>query len=515
MEVLERSRPSDSLLRIGDVFTPLKWGEFAVQEFGLIGKWMDGATVFDPTMGEGNLLEALIKFGLKQGVPLEELPTERLFGNELNTGHFETALEKFQVRYGLDMRANFSNCDLLALDERAYDIIFGNPPWQNFVDLPEGYKERIKKDFLKYDLVGNRQALLLGGSRIDLAALIIQRSIGDFLKPNGEAIFFMPLSLLLNDGANRHFRTFRVGNTDFSVGKVFDFNDEDVFGGIATRYCLAHFERDRKVSYPVDYKRIQGGVWSDFSASPVFHPTDPWSITKGDERESIDTMEPIILKKESTPRQGVNTCGANDVFFFEECISEDEKHFRLTSKEGVVSILPKKYVFPLVVSKDFKEDGTQPSKWVLLPYHPNGKALNWSDVEREPALRTYLLLHRTALENRKGTMLNANMKRGFWWALLGVGEYNFFPFKIIWEAYGKTQFRPRIFTGRWQANQSLQAFIPLKTLEEANRVLALLNNRSVEDYLLSLKMEGTMNWAQPGKIRKLIRFEEEELTLFG
>jgi hypothetical protein len=505
---------SDNLLRIGDVFTPLKWGEFAVREFGLFDKWMGGATVFDPTMGEGNLLEALIKLGLKQGVPISELPTENLFGNELNTRHYETALQKFNTQFGLDMSSNFTNCDLLSLTEKKYDLVFGNPPWQNFVDLPEGYKKRIKKDFLKYDLVGSRQALLLGGSRIDLAALIIQRSIADFLMPKGEGVFFMPLSLLLNDGANRHFRTFRVGSTDFSVEKVFDFNDEDVFGGIATRYCLAHFKRDTKITYPVDFKRIKEGKWADFAASPVFHPTDPWSITSGDERDAIDAMEPIVLKQESTPRQGVNTCGANDVFFFEACVSEDEKHFRLTSKEGIESVLPKKYVFPLVVTKDFKEDNTQPSKWVLLPYHPNGKALSWSDIERDPALRDYLLLHKTALENRKGTMLNANMKRGFWWALLGVGEYNFFPFKIIWEAYGKAQFRPRIFSGRWQANQSLQAFIPLKTLEEAKRVLALLNNKCVEDYLLSLKMEGTMNWAQPGKIKKLIRFEEEELTLF-
>jgi len=27
-------------------------------------------------------------------------------------------------------------------------------------------------------------------------------------------------------------------------------------------------------------------------------------------------------------------------------------------------------------------------------------------------------------------------------------------------------------------------------------------------------MEGTMNWAQPGKIKKIIKFEEESLTLF-
>jgi len=414
----------------------------------------------------------------------------------------------------LDMRDNFTNCDLLSLEEKEYDLIFGNPPWQNFVDLPDGYKERIKKDFLKYDLVGSRQALLLGGSRIDIAALMIQRSIADFLKPKGEAVFFMPLSLLLNDGANRHFRTFKVGRTDFAIDKVFDFNDEDVFGGIATRYCLAHFKRDRKGTFPVDYHRTENGDWKQYAASPVFHPTDPWSITSGDARDAIDAMQPIVLKQESTPRQGVNTCGANDVFFFEECVSEDERHFRLCSKKGSEVILPKKYIFPLIVTKDFKEDGMQPSKWVLLPYYPNGKALSWSDIEREPALKNYLLLHKSALETRKGTMLNANMKRGFWWALLGVGEYNFFPFKIVWEAYGKAQFRPRIFTGEWQANQSLQAFIPVRTQPEAERILSLLSDRSVEDYLLSLKMEGTMNWAQPGKIKKLLRFEEEELTLF-
>ena len=89
------------------------------------------------------------------------------------------------------------------------------------------------------------------------------------------------------------------------------------------------------------------------------------------------------------------------------------------------------------------------------------------------------------------------------------------PYKVVWEAYGKKEFNPIIFEGMWQANQSLQAFIPTRTIVEARDILQKLKNPAIEAYLLSLKMEGTMNWAQPGKIKKLIKYKEDGLTLFG
>ncbi|MEM5871726.1 MAG: hypothetical protein QW051_02525 [Candidatus Aenigmatarchaeota archaeon] len=244
---------SDKDLQIGDIFTPIKWGEFAVEKFDPFSKWIKGASIFDPTMGEENLLESLISFGLSKGFSIENLPTNKLFGNELNTQYFNKAISKFKEKYGLDMSQNFTNEDLLRLKPEKYDIIFGNPPWQNFVDLPESYKEQIKSYFFKFDLIGNTQNLLLGGSRIDIAALIIQISIKDFLIQNGEAIIFMPLSLFLNDGANKYFRTYSIGEIKYSVETIFDFNDEDVFGGIATRYGLSHFIRDKNPIFPIPF----------------------------------------------------------------------------------------------------------------------------------------------------------------------------------------------------------------------------------------------------------------------
>jgi len=505
---------SDKNLQIGDVFTPLKWGEFAIVKFDIFSKWINGASVFDPTMGEGNLLEALITYGLSQGLSIRELPTNRLFGNELNTFHFNKALSKFSEKYSLDMSKNFTNEDFLRLTPEKYDIVFGNPPWQNFVDLPESYKEQIKSYFFKFDLIGNSQNLLLGGSRIDIAALIIQIALKDFLIQDGEAIIFMPLSLFLNDGANRNFRTYSIGDVKYSVDSVFDFNDEDVFGGIATRYGLSHFIRDKKPTFPIPYYRNEGGTWNHYIAKPMFHETDPLSIMSNDEGDNFDSIKPLLIKKESSPRQGINTCGANDVYFFDDLTDVNEDLVSVSNKSRDKVILPKKFIYPLITSKEFKGKLSNPSKWVLLPYNKNGKPLEWKQIQQLPELCLYLESNKDILQGRKGVMLNAMLKRGHWWAMLGVGEYNFFQYKVVWEAYGKTTFNPTIFEGSWQANQSLQAFIPVKSLSEADRIQKDLSDKQIENYLLSLKMEGTMNWAQPGKIKKIIRYEEESLTLF-
>jgi hypothetical protein len=105
-------------------------------------------------------------------------------------------------------------------------------------------------------------------------------------------------------------------------------------------------------------------------------------------------------------------------------------------------------------------------------------------------------------------MIQTWRERGYWWALLGVGKYNFSKYKVVWEAYGRKTFEPKIFSGRWQANQSLQAYTPLSNKKEAKRILSALKNPAIEHYLRSLKMDGTMNWAQPGKIRKLFEFSD-------
>lgn len=211
----------------------------------------------------------------------------------------------------------------------------------------------------------------------------------------------MPLSLFLNDGANRNFRTYSIGEVKYSVDAVFDFNDEDVFGGIATRYGLSHFIRDKKPSFPIPYYRNEGGTWNNYIAKPMFHETDPLSIITNSEGDNFDSIQPVIIKKESSPRQGINTCGANDVYFFDELIEVNEDLVSVSNKSRVKMILPKKFIFPLITSKEFKGELSNPSKWVLLPYNKSGKPLEWKQIQQFPELSLYLESNKDILQGRK------------------------------------------------------------------------------------------------------------------
>ena len=487
---------------IGVIFTPIDWASFACSKFDIYNSWINGSTIFDPTMGQGNLLAALIETGRLEGLSIDQMPVQNLFGNELNSEHYEEAIDRFKQDYKVDMKSNFTNSDIFELEPTEYDIIFGNPPWMNFTELPSEYKTKLKSLFIEYDLVENPKKMLLGSSRIDIAALVIQKTISDFLAPNGHAYFFQPLSLLLNDGAHDSFRRYKVKGIDFSVKQVFDFNETSVFPGVSTRHGLVHYRKNELVKYPISYYRCIDNEWLEQHAAPILSSTGPLSVYNKNSPSPLANFKPTHLKKSAKPRQGINTSGANSIFFFNSYEDIDTDTCRLNK----TILLPKIFVFPLLVAENFKKSSISPKKWVLLPYTQEGKPLEKKTIQSHVLLWNYLKQHQTSLIARKGKMIQTWRDRGYWWALLGVGKYNFAPHKVVWEAYGRRTFEPTIFSGRWQVNQSLQAYIPTGNTPEAKRIQSALKNPVIEDYLHSLKMDGTMNWAQPGKISKLFNF---------
>lgn len=495
---------------LGEVFTPPVWAHFAIEKFGLFDKWMDGATVFDPTMGEGNLLESLIDYGLVQGISVADLPIENLYGVELQSDYVENFLRKGKQKYGKKLRyRNFFADDIFFLhEEKPFDLIFSNPPWKNFADLPEEYKEKVKPLFYDYDLVGDPQKLLLGGSRIDIAALVISKTLKKNLKEDGEAVFFIPLSLFQNDGANNALRSYKVGDIDFCIEEIHDLKGVDAFKGVATRYGSAHVIRDKKQVFPIRYYRNEGCEWVEYNARPLFAADGPLSIIpKGDE-PLFESITPLLVKKYSKPRQGVNTCGANNCLLFYDYEKIDDRRCKVTLRDGSVHLLPADFIYPLVSSSNFREEELTPGRWILLPYTQDGRVLYPEEVEKDKDIYSFLSKFQTVLKERKGAYIGATIKRGCWWVLLGVGKYSFSQYKVFWEASGKKRFLPKIFPGRWQGNQALHGYMPANTLEEAQRIKEGLSRPIIEKYLLSLRMEGTLNWAQPGKIKKIITYDE-------
>ena len=505
---------------IGEVFTPLKWAEWLIDRWKVFEAWLGGAHICDPTAGQGVFALAMLLMARRKGIPITRERLSRLTLIEIASSHLECFRENATREFGIDFPASQIFCQDVITEAHAgkYDILVGNPPWANFGDLSTAYKEHLKPFFLQEGLVPDRQKMLLGSSRVDIAALVLKVVLGRLLKKDGTGYFYLPTSLFFGDGAHSGFRDYLARDSrngvdirrDFAVDSVYEFTSTKVFDGIGTSYCCAKFRGDTRQSFPVPYFRESEEKWVEHKAVPFKNPTDAWRVVRDLAELNTGASLEVRLSPEQKPRQGVNTCGANSVFIF----NQKPLH------------LPNEFLYPLATKELWRQQtavprtliatGSPPHKWILLPYHQQtGRPLTWCQIEQHTALRDHLQNVQEVLQARKGTLLGTALKRGNWWALLGVGPYSFAPFKVIWEAYGKNRFDPIVLDSiegqMWQGNQAMHAFIPCWTEQDAQRIKTALENPEILALLRQLNGAGKCNWAQPGKIKKILSFDQDEL----
>ena len=481
-------------VEVGQVFTPIRWAEWLIDRWGIFDAWIDGASICDPTAGQGAFALALFRLAKLRGVRVSPELLSRLTLIEVHVSH----LQAFQLKARQKFEIDFPPSQLLALDvitdppNAKYDLLFGNPPWANFTDLSDSYKERLKPYFVAEGLVPDKKQVLLGSSRTDIAVLVLKVVLGKLLRKGGIGCFYLPLSLFFGD-AHRGFRDYIANGRRFAVDEVCEFTATKVFEGIGTSYCCARFQVDVPHKFPVRYFRERGGEWIEHSAVPLKSSEDQWRVLQHGDTADLDSSIKVELSPDQKPRQGVNTCGANAIFMFED----------------KPTYLPGEFLFPLATKEIWKKGDMAPHKWILLPYDRNtGRPLSWVSIEQYAELRQYLIEVKGKLEARKGTLIRSVIAKGVWWSLFGVGPYSFAPYKVIWEAYGKSQFHPVILNSAegqvWQANQAMQAFIPCWSEADARRICSALQHPGIPALLRQLNGEGKCNWAQPGKISKIL-----------
>lgn len=494
---------------IGQVFTPIEAAKRIVVEHGVLDSWLGGATVLDPTAGDGSFLEALIALALERGVARSAVPVRALHAVERDGALLRAFAARIWTRYSLQVPdANLLASDLFALGGAPQvDVLVGNPPWVNYVDLPESEREALRPRFHACGLIHDARRLLLGGSRIDLAALVIAWSVRYHLRGGGRAVFLAPLSLYLNDGAHEGFRRHEVGGVRYALRGVWDHRAAPLFPGVATRYGLVTYARDAETRWPVPWHERVGDQWITRAAAPCDGAHGPLYVVDPE----AAAPEAIARDPEAAlwrPRQGVNTCGATDLFVFDRCAVEGATV--VVGNKALDAVrLPRRYVLPLMTVETLRAGDRRPHRWILVPHDPEtGKPLDRNVIDAEPDLARHLDAHAKRLQARKGTMLGTHLRQGRWWALLGVGPYAYSPWRVAWEAFGRATFRPVLLdatdAGPWQGNQALHAYIPVRDRAEGQRVLRALAPEVIEPMLRAHRMEGTCNWAQPGRIARIL-----------
>jgi hypothetical protein len=501
---------------IGRVFTPLPWAAWLIEVTGAFQAWREGASVLDPTCGDGAFLEAFVALARREGINVSRDAIARLHGVEIVAGDKRRLLERLAARFGAELPdANIITADFITVDvPGCYDVIVGNPPWINFAALPDDLKAAWGPAYIRHGLVTDKRDVLLGGSRADVAALVLKKALDGLLADRGQAAFFIPLSLFFNSGANDRFRPFPGSAHGYRVARMWDFGDEDAFAGIATRYGAALFDRRGAQTWPVETDVRHDGAWSRSFSVAGDRRSGAWRRGSWHQLQAPGAggLEPpaIGIQASQKPRQGINTCGANDIFLF---VRSGEK---LRNGLGEEWELEDELLFPLMNAGNFGRPLATAQRFILVPHDVRtGRPMTWDAIVGHRRAAGYLSRHREALARRRGTLINAHIRRGFWWSLLGVGPYAFAPWKVAWEALGKRSFTPTVLAGRWQGNQALHAFCPCATRQEADVLAAELGRAQVETWLKSSAMEGTCNWAQPGRIAQMLTIDGRPPALAG
>lgn len=495
---------------IGRVFTPIKWARWLLEESGAYEAWLEGALISDPNFGGGAFIVALLELAERDQITVDNDMISRIFGYEICVGDRERLLFCVKEQFGLSLVANnFASLDALSSNANIIvDVIVGNPPWANYSILPKEYKEKWAKKFIEYGLVNSKKDVLLGSSRADICALITKKVLEDNLSSNGMLAAFMPLSIFFNSGSNDLFRPFPGGGHDYAVKEVWDFVDEKVFDGVATRYGAAKFLKGEKQEWPVTTHVRHGDSWKAALSTSSDGRQGFWQ--RHGEGELVLRDQPKISVKEGQrPRQGINTCGANDILIFKpvDGIFQNQLGEKIALENDLLLPLIDKSCFSACSPKE---------RLILTPHRKtDGKPLSLRELKQYPKTYAYLSSKKEAMEQRKGAMINAHIKRGLWWALLGVGPYSYAKWKVVWEALGKSAFEPKVLPGAWQGNQALHAFFPCDSEEDAQSLVNSLRDPAVENYLKASAMGGTMNWAQPGRIAKLLTVEQTQASLFA
>lgn len=346
-----------------------------------------------------------------------------------------------------------------------FDLIAGNPPWINWEHQPENYRRKTYDVWASYKLFAAKgYEKILGHAKDDISVLMTYVAIDKYLKRNGKLGFVITQSVFKAGKAGMGFRRFQIGDGEkIKVLQVDDMVELKPFPGVGNRTAIMILQKGRETTYPVEYlywrkDKTKGKVslrpdmsWSDvqpvikcmqFKAQPV-SSNDYTSAWVTGRTKAVAAAGKVLGKSEYSAREGVNTGGANGVFWLE--ILETRKDGLLVIRnitEGakrevqkVEAVLEPDLVYPLLRGRDVNRWSAIPSAYILITHFEGAglNAISETDMkDKYPHTFKYLNQFKGLLFERKSQSVRSLMEKGPFYSMFAVGEYTFAPWKVVW-----------------------------------------------------------------------------------
>ncbi|MEM2696090.1 MAG: class I SAM-dependent DNA methyltransferase [Thermoproteota archaeon] len=340
-----------------------------------------------------------------------------------------------------------------------FDYIVGNPPWVNWENLPEEYREISKSLWSHYELtkiVGGRG---LGKVKKDLAMLFLARCFDLYLKPGGKHAFLMPFTVFKTQ-AGAGFRRYLTTKTRVHV--VHDMVTTYPFEGAVNRTSAIVIE---KASEPrnVDNRMIKHVIWVSEKAVPTDVPLE--EVLKTVKRYQV-VMTPVIQYDPSSSwmqvtekvlphirelvgrspyeaHAGVYTA-LNQVYFVKIRERLPDGKLMITNpsepgqkkevKQVEVAVEPD-LVYPLIRGRDVRRWYVDyRDRYIIVPHDSRTGGSLQEEVVKTKYLHTYQYFSTFKNELANRSIHKLWGKENPFYAVYDIGSYTFAPYKVVWKA---------------------------------------------------------------------------------
>jgi hypothetical protein len=402
-----------------------------------------------------------------------------------------------------------------------FDYVVGNPPWVNWENVPDGYRDATAPLWERYNLTarlgGGRPRL--GSVKRDLSSLMLYVVADQHLEAGGKLGFIITQSVF-KVGAASGFRRFSLPDgTGLRVLHVDDMTELQPFEGASNRTAVLILEKGRATSYPVPYtywRKVRRGrslgfdmeleevqsvtLRSRFQARPIESNdlTSPWITGRP---LALRAIQKVLGSSDYRAHEGVNTGGANAVYWVDIVGQRPDGLVMVTNitegaKRGVEQVtmpLEPDLLYPLLRGRDVKRWRAEPSAWIVVPQDPSrpSRAYPEEALQRDyPKTYAYLKRFESVLRQRSGFRQILSRRDSEFYGLMDIDRYTFAPYKVVWREVSHTldaAVAEQIDNKSVVPDHTL-ILVACTTREEAHYLCAVLNSSparfAVQNYIV-------------------------------
>jgi hypothetical protein len=392
------------------------------------------------------------------------------------------------------------------------DYVAGNPPWVNWENLPEEYRQSTAPLWHNYNLFPHKgYKAKLGGAKDDISILMTYVAHDCYLSEGGRLGFVITQSVFKTKGGGEGFRGFRYagekGDWFLTVKSVQDLSNLQPFEGATNRTAAFVVGKSRSpFRYPVPYvtwhKATGGEISPDDSLREVLRRTrrvalraqpvnsqdtsSPWLTASG---EALSGIEKVLGRSDYRAYAGCCTW-LNGVFWV-GIVKEFPDGRLLIANLNVVGKIKQRLVhaqvepdlvYPLLRGRDVLRWRADPSAYIILANRTDKLGgIPESEMKRKyPKTFAYFAKFEDQLRRRSGFKQYFNPGDPFY-SMYNVGPYTMAKWKVMWPEVGNTVRAgvcgPRKVDSEKPAlpDHTIIA-VPCGSGEEAHYVCALINS---------------------------------------